>query len=76
MGSCVLGVPEFIPFRLTPQFTNVLRPLDSVGLLSHHCELVMRALRAEVIIIIIMMMMMNYRFPFSLSLLCTIYIFI
>ena len=32
----VLPVPELLPFRLTPQFTNLLRPLDSVGLLKVH----------------------------------------
>lgn len=48
MGASELPVPEFIPFRLTPQFTNLLRPLDSVGLLSHHCALAMKAFRVEV----------------------------
>mmetsp|Transcript_15125 Transcript_15125/g.59220 ORF Transcript_15125/g.59220 Transcript_15125/m.59220 type:complete len:1470 (+) Transcript_15125:2-4411(+) len=35
-----LPVPELVPFRLTRQFTEFLRPLDSEGLLNHnmiHC---------------------------------------
>lgn len=52
MGASELPVPEFIPFRLTPQFTNLLRPLDSVGLLSHHCALSMKAFRVEASVLV------------------------
>jgi DNA-dependent protein kinase catalytic subunit len=31
-----LPVPELVPFRLTRQFTNFLKPLDTEGLLNHN----------------------------------------
>lgn len=33
-GSSLLPVPELLPFRLTPQFTDLLQPLDTSGLLK------------------------------------------
>ena len=45
MGTSLLPTPELIPFRLTPQFSALLRPLDSLGLMQHHSTLTMRALQ-------------------------------
>ena len=42
-AHAVLPVPEFIPFRLGPQFMGLLRPLDSLGLLKHHATIAMQA---------------------------------
>lgn len=36
VGTSQLGVPELIPVRLTQQFTSLLQPLDSRGLLLHN----------------------------------------
>jgi DNA-dependent protein kinase catalytic subunit len=47
MASSILPVPELLPFRLTGQFSNVLRPLDSLGLLSHHAVLALTAFKVE-----------------------------
>jgi hypothetical protein len=47
MGQSVLPVPEFIPFRLTPQLRAVLQPLDGVGLLRHYMMQCLQALRAD-----------------------------
>eukprot|EP01018_Ginkgo_biloba_P019264 Gb_14393 [translate_table: standard] len=43
----LLPVPELIPFRLTPQFTNLLLPLDSVGLLRNDMVRTLSALHAN-----------------------------
>ncbi|XP_002965996.2 DNA-dependent protein kinase catalytic subunit [Selaginella moellendorffii] len=43
-GVILLPVPELIPFRLTPQLTNVLLPLDSLGLLKNDMVRVLSAL--------------------------------
>ena len=40
-----LPVPELIPFRLTHQFINFLRPLQSEGLLNHNMAHCLRALQ-------------------------------
>jgi len=47
MGASVLPVPEMLPFRLTPQLTEMLAPLDAKGLLAAHATVAMRAFRAE-----------------------------
>jgi hypothetical protein len=47
-ATSILPVPEFLPFRLTAQFTALLRPLDTLGLLQHHAALAMAAFRKEV----------------------------
>lgn len=47
MGSSVLPVPEFMPFRLTPQLRAVLQPLDGVGLLRHYMVQCMQVLRED-----------------------------
>jgi DNA-dependent protein kinase catalytic subunit len=39
-----LPVPELIPMRLTPQFTQLLRPLDTTSILSQTMVMTMRAL--------------------------------
>lgn len=38
-------MPELVPFRLTRQFTEFLRPLDSEGLLNHNMIHCMRTLQ-------------------------------
>ncbi|MCO5603923.1 hypothetical protein L7F22_058079 [Adiantum nelumboides] len=43
-GVILLPVPELIPFRLTPQLTNVLLPQDGIGLLRNDMILIMNAL--------------------------------
>jgi len=40
-----LPIPELVPFRLTRQFSNFLRPLQSEGLLNHNMIHCLRALR-------------------------------
>lgn len=40
-----LPVPELVPFRLTRQFTEFLKPLDSEGLLNHNMIHCMRTLQ-------------------------------
>eukprot|EP01036_Dinobryon_divergens_P023472 gene23472-31822_t len=47
MGSSVLPVPEFIPFRLTAQLREILQPLDGTGLLRHYMVQCMQYLREE-----------------------------
>mmetsp|Transcript_107741 Transcript_107741/g.313601 ORF Transcript_107741/g.313601 Transcript_107741/m.313601 type:complete len:357 (+) Transcript_107741:1539-2609(+) len=47
MATSLLPTPELIPFRLTPQFSALLRPLDSLGLMQHHSTLTMRALQGN-----------------------------
>ena len=47
MGQSTLGVPEFIPFRLSPQLRAVLRPLNGTGLLRHYMVQTMSCLRQE-----------------------------
>ena len=47
MGSSVLPVPEFIPFRLTTQLREILQPLDGTGLLRHYMVKCMQCLREE-----------------------------
>ena len=42
LAHAALPVPEYIPIRLGPQFMGILRPLDSLGLLKHHCTLAMQ----------------------------------
>eukprot|EP00252_Welwitschia_mirabilis_P012804 TRINITY_DN28336_c0_g1_i1.p1 TRINITY_DN28336_c0_g1~~TRINITY_DN28336_c0_g1_i1.p1 ORF type:complete len:591 (+),score=95.49 TRINITY_DN28336_c0_g1_i1:204-1775(+) len=46
-GVILLPVPELIPFRLTPQFTNVLLPLDSTGLLRNDMICTLSALHSN-----------------------------
>lgn len=43
----LLPVPELIPFRLTAQLTNFLRPLDAIGLLRSDMVRIMSALRSN-----------------------------
>jgi len=52
MATSVLPVPELIPFRLTPQFSAILRPLDSLGLLKRHATLAMSAFAAEASVLV------------------------
>jgi len=40
-GTALLPVPELLPFRLTQQFTSLLQPLDTRGLLMHNMKLTM-----------------------------------
>jgi DNA-dependent protein kinase catalytic subunit len=47
MGQSVLGVPELIPFRLSPQLIAVLQPLDGALLLRHYMVRAMTCLRAD-----------------------------
>lgn len=47
MGQSVLGVPELIPFRLSPQLIAVLQPLDGALLLRHYMVRAMSCLRAD-----------------------------
>jgi DNA-dependent protein kinase catalytic subunit len=47
MGSSVLPVPEFIPFRLTTQLREILQPLDGTGLLRHYMVQGLQCLREE-----------------------------
>ena len=46
-GVILLPVPELIPFRLTPQFTNILMPLDSITLLRNGMVLTLYALHSN-----------------------------
>ena len=43
----LLPVPELIPFRLTAQLTNFLRPLDAIGLLRSDMVRIMSALHSN-----------------------------
>ncbi|XP_025836118.1 DNA-dependent protein kinase catalytic subunit-like [Agrilus planipennis] len=43
VGTQILGVPELIPFRLTPHIVNLLKPLDCHGLFQ---ETMIHSLRA------------------------------
>jgi len=52
MGASVLPVPELLPFRLTPQFTALLRPLDSLGLLQRHATIAMGAFKAQAAVLV------------------------
>lgn len=52
MGASMLPVPELIPFRLTPQFQALLKPLDSFGLLQHHATLAMEAFQRQVVVLL------------------------
>lgn len=45
MGASQLPVPELIPFRLTPQITNVSRPLDGVSHLRNYMLKALTAIR-------------------------------
>eukprot|EP00941_MAST-03F_sp_MAST-3F-sp1_P002172 g2172.t1 len=45
--GCTLPVPELIPFRLTPQFQSVLRPLDSTNILRQNMQIVLQALQEK-----------------------------
>jgi DNA-dependent protein kinase catalytic subunit len=47
MGSSVLPVPEFMPFRLTAQLREILQPLDGAGLLRHYMVQGLQSLREE-----------------------------
>ena len=47
MGQSVLPVPEFIPFRLSPQLVGVLQPLNGTGLLRYYMVQAMSLLRLE-----------------------------
>lgn len=47
MGASCLPVPELIPFRLTSQVTNVLRPLHGVYQLRHYMLKTLIALREK-----------------------------
>jgi len=42
-----LPIPELMPFRLTRQFINFLRPLDTEGLLKHNMVYTLKALQAD-----------------------------
>lgn len=42
-----LQIPELVPFRLTPQFVNVLKPLETSGLLIKCMAHVLRTFRLE-----------------------------
>ena len=44
-GTSYLPVPECIPFRLSPQFTSLLSPLDTVSLLKQDMVHVLSTLR-------------------------------
>jgi hypothetical protein len=44
-GASYLPVPELIPFRLSPQFTSLLSPLDTVSLLKQDMVHVLSTLR-------------------------------
>ena len=46
-GQWGLPVPEFIPFRLSPQMTGVLQPLDGCVLLRHYMVAAMTSLRDD-----------------------------
>lgn len=46
-GVILLPVPELIPFRLTPQFTNILLPLDSIALLRNDMVRTLSALHSN-----------------------------
>jgi phosphatidylinositol kinase/protein kinase (PI-3 family) len=46
-GVILLPVPELIPFRLTPQFTNLLLPLDSIALLRNDMVRTLSALHSN-----------------------------
>ena len=47
-GSYALPVPEFIPFRLSPQMISVLSPLDGSILLRRYMVTTLNALREPV----------------------------
>ena len=47
MGQSLLPVPEFFPFRISPQLRGVLQPLDGTGLLRHYMVQTMGILREE-----------------------------
>ncbi|CAM9129326.1 unnamed protein product, partial [Ectocarpus fasciculatus] len=47
MGASCLPVPELIPFRLTSQVTNVLRPLHGVYQLRHYMLKTLTALKGK-----------------------------
>ena len=47
MGQSIVPVPEFIPFRLTPQLIGVLQPLDGTVLLRHYMVRAMSHLRSD-----------------------------
>ena len=47
MGATVLGVPELIPFRLTPQLLGLLQPMKGTSLLRRFMVQAMRALRSR-----------------------------
>ena len=42
----ILGVPELMPFRLTPQFVNCLKPWNEHGVLKHTMRFTLEALQA------------------------------
>lgn len=44
-GVQILGVPELVPFRLTPHFVELMRPLGEHGLIEETMIHVLRALR-------------------------------
>ena len=46
-GQWGLPVPEFIPFRLSPQLVGVLQPLDGCVLLRHYMVAAMTSLRED-----------------------------
>ena len=47
MGQSTVPVPEFIPFRMTPQLIGVLQPLDGTVLLRHYMVRAMSYLRSD-----------------------------
>lgn len=42
-----LNIPEMVPFRLTKQFVNVMKPLDTSGFLNKSMSHVLRTFRNE-----------------------------
>lgn len=46
-GALQLPVPEFIPFRLSPQMVSILKPLDGSILLRGYMIMVLKALRSQ-----------------------------
>jgi len=45
--GAVLRIPELVPFRMTRQFSSLLRPLDSDGLIKQDMTLILQELRAH-----------------------------